>query len=205
MSDEVIEGCGNLPIKGSMSLFSKEFLASCKRFSELVDVTDALQDISIFNTSCVISAVSFIEARLNEEIAIARMCFNDEPEGNPWKVIEGMQKKLSIQEKWDFISIISGGSQWDASKEPFQSFEIILALRNELVHYKASLTGQDKGPNRKITGLMTSLGIKSSASWTGDDCSTWTNDLLSHKRLTSWILDKVVVFDSSYYSLREHI
>ncbi|EHK9078581.1 hypothetical protein MZJ48_002834 [Vibrio parahaemolyticus] len=204
MSEEVQEGCGNLPIRGSMSLFSRDFLASCEKYSELVESAESPQDIRIFNTSCVISSVSFIEARLNEEIAIARMCYNDEPEGQPWKVVESMQKKLSIQEKWDLISVISGGSRWDASQQPFQSFEIILALRNELVHYKALLTAQYQGPNRKITGLMTALGIESTSSWVGDDCSTWTNDLLGSKLLSPWVLEKIVAFDREYHSLREH-
>ena len=175
MNSELDNTCAGKPIKSSMILFSPFFLSSCKKFSELAQLPENAQDMPIFNSSCLINAACFLEAKINEEIAIAVICFDyekDDHEGKAWRAIQNLQKKLNIQEKWDLVALRTNGIPWDKSVEPFQSFEIISSLRNELVHYKADFYGKDEAPNKKISGLMKKLVVSSQAAWIEDDCGS---------------------------------
>ena len=197
--------CAGKPIKAAMSPFSGDFLHGCKRFYELASSSENEQDIRIFNSSSIINAACFLEARINEEISIGVLCYGfeeDSPESKEWSTIQNLQKKLTVQEKWDLVSLRTNGVLWDKGREPFQSFEIISSLRNELVHFKGEFLGKDEAPNKKIAGLMKSLGISSSATWIEDDCSSWVSDLLNSKELSVWVNKATSNFEQSYYDLR---
>ncbi len=96
---------------------------------------------------------------------------------------------------------MGGGTCWDGSIEPFQSYETITALRNELVYFKAQFLGKDETPNNKITNLVQQLGIKSDASFIEDDSSSWVYDLLCNKELGIWVYEKVQPFYENTYNL----
>jgi hypothetical protein len=182
--------------------FSTDLLASCIKFVELAKASSNEQEIRIFNASCVINAVSLLEAKLNEEISIARILFDEsELDGRVWKVIEDIQKKLSIQEKWNLIAIKTNGLLWDSACDPFQSFEVMISLRNELVHYKGAFLGENEAPNKKIINLMEQLGVESKSTWIEADCSSWIFDLLNTKELSEWLSKKINNFNKIYYEL----
>ncbi|BFM14750.1 hypothetical protein R50073_09330 [Maricurvus nonylphenolicus] len=196
--------CAGKPIKSAMSRFSADFLHGCRRFAELASSSDNEQDIRVFNSSSIINAACFLEARINEEISIGVLCYGFEPESpksKEWATIQNLQKKLTVQEKWDLVSLRTNGDLWDKSREPFQSFEIISSLRNELVHFKGEFLGKDETPNKKIAGLMKKLGISSSATWVEDDCSSWVSELLKSKELAAWVSKSISNFEKSYYEL----
>ena len=104
------------------------------------------------------------------------------------------QKALSLKGKWNLIATISQGAKWDSGSEPFQSYELVTALRNELVHFKGELLGKDEAPNRKINGLMAQLGIESGATFIEDDASSWVADLLMHRELGRWVFERIEPF-----------
>jgi len=196
--------CAGKPIKEAMSSFSSDFLQGCKKFAELSSSSENTQDIRIFNSSSIINAACFLEARINEEISIGVLCTGfevDSSEYKEWSTIQNLQKKLTIQEKWDLVSLRTNGVLWDKGREPFQSFEIISSLRNELVHYKGEFLGKDEAPNKKIASLMKVLGISSSATWIEDDCSSWVAELLGSKKLSAWVNKSVSNFEKSYSDL----
>lgn len=188
-----------------MSNFSADFLHGCKKFAELANSTDNKQEIRIFNSSSIINAACFLEAKINEEISIGVLCYGFEPdslESKEWLTIQNLQKKLTIQEKWNLVSLRTNGVLWDKGKEPFQAYEIISSLRNELVHFKGAFLGKDEAPNKKIVGLMKSLCITSTASWVEDDCSSWVTDLLNSKELSAWVYKSISNFEQLYHDLR---
>jgi hypothetical protein len=198
--------CAGRTIKAAMHRFSSDFLLGCEKFSVLAENSEDLNELRIFNTSSIINAVSFLEARINEEISLGVVCFGFEPESvesKEWVTIQKLQKKLTIQEKWDLVALRTDGELWNRGLEPFQSFEIISSLRNELVHFKGAFLGKDEAPNKKIEGLMERLGTNSSASWVEDDCSSWVTDLLNSKDLAAWVYNSVSSFERSYHELRK--
>jgi hypothetical protein len=203
LQNEIENSCIGKPIKSSMHFFSAEFLVGCKKLSELAKSSEVKQDTIIYNTSCIINAACYLEAKINEDISIGVICFEDNsPEGKAWRAIQNLQKKLTVQEKWDLVALRSKGVHWNKASEPFQSFEIVISLRNELVHYKGAFLGRDETPNKKISGLMKQLGISSQATWVESDCSSWLEDLLSSKQLAEWVYSNTLRFNQSHYELR---
>ena len=185
-----------------MHRFSVEFLAGCRKFSELAQRTDDGQEVIIYGTSCIVNAACFLEAKLNEEVAIARICCDEgSDERKRWDEIREGERRNSVPQKWNRIAALTGGCRWNSGKDPFQSFETISSLRNELVHFKGDLLGKDEAPSRKIAGLMRQLGVQSEAPWSDDDCSSWVTDLLSGKSVVRWVSEKITSFDQQYYAL----
>lgn len=113
---------------------------------------------------------------------MAQLCFMDEPQSF-WHSLSPLTKKLKLSEKWNLIAAQEKGVFGDNSKEPFQSYEIITSLRNELVHYKGTFLSKDETPTRKIKGLMDKFGVKSESTFVEDDCSSWVGDLLICREL----------------------
>lgn len=203
LEPEIENSCAGKPIKSSMYSFSANCLAGCKKFSELANISEISQDITIFNTSCIINAASYLDAKINEEISIAVICYEEsDSESKAWRAIQNLQKKLNVQEKWDLVALRTDGVEWNKAVEPFQSIELIISLRNQLVHYKGAFLGKDEAPNKKITGLMKQLGVSSNAKWVEDDCSSWLSDLLRSKKLAEWVYHSISQFSKSYYELR---
>ena len=193
--NEQKDNCLDEPIKSSMSLFSNSFLRACKKFSDLAQMSTTQEDTVVYNLSSIINAVCFIEAYLNEQISIGVICYSkDDPTGKPWFDLQTEKKQLKIQEKWDLVAAIKDTEKWNNAVEPFQSLETIISLRNELVHYKGDFAEKDQAPTKKIHALMNKLDIVSQAEWTEDDCSTWIQDLLNSKALTSWTYEKLMAF-----------
>ena len=118
--------------------------------------------------------------------------------------ISTTKKKLKLSEKWDLIASNGNGILWNNSIEPFQSYELIASLRNELVHYKGMLLAKNEAPNRKIKGLMDKFGIKSNATFVEDDCSGWVRDLLNYRKLGLWVADKIEDFSSQILFLLDN-
>ena len=112
-----------------------------------------------------------------------------------------MQKSLKVDEKWNLIASYQKATLWDNSKEPFQSYRIVTALRNELVHYKGSFLGKDEVPNNKIKVLMQKFKAETKASFIGDDVSSWVSELLNKKDLGAWVYDRTKEFHESFFSL----
>lgn len=202
VDDSCEDTCAGRPIRAAMHPFSIEFLAGCRKFSDLAEETGDGQEVMIYATSCIVNAACFLEAKLNEEVAIARICFDEGSDVRKcWDEIKEGERRLSVPQKWNLVAALTGGCRWDSGIDPFQSFETISSLRNELVHFKGDLLGKDEAPSRKIAGLMRQLGIKSKATWIEDDCSSWITDLLSEKPVVRWVSEKITSFDQQYYAL----
>ena len=198
--DEFEGSCAGKPINAAMHSFSAGFSAGCKKFAVLASGTDDPQEIRAFAASSIINASSFLEALLNESVALAQICFEENTDQR--KFLDEFKRKersLPVSKKWDELAKIFGGSPWDPSKEPFQSFEIISSLRNELVHYKGSFHARDEAPVKKIKGLMTRFGVRSKASWVEDDCSSWVADLLVERKLLDWVCETVTALADQHH------
>jgi hypothetical protein len=187
-----MSNCSNKKIKGVLERYSETLFEGCDYFTKLITETLDSKLIKIYNTSSIILSYSGVEARLNEMAKILLMIDFDE-EFSVLKDFKIKERQLSIEEKWNIISNLLKANPWDKSKEPFQSFRTISALRNEIVHYKAEPLGKDETPTKSINGLMEMLKIKSDCSFVEDDCSTWLNDLLTSKNLGKWINEKTIL------------
>ena len=178
--------CVGKPIRAAMYMFSADLISGCKMFAEMAKKAKAVNKVRYNNTACIFFATSSIEAKINEWVSIAQACYEDEPKSFCHSLAP-LVKKLKLSEKWDLIASNGNGTLWDNGKEPFQSYEVISSLRNELVHYKGQLLTKNEAPNRKIKGLMDKFGIKSQSTFIEDDCSGWVSDLLNCRELGDWV------------------
>ncbi|WP_143002251.1 hypothetical protein [Nitrosomonas sp. Nm132] len=177
--------------KTAMFPFSTDLIAGCKRFALLAQSAKEPGDMRCWNSACVMFAASAIESRVNEWIALAR-----EIEGGPqpsefWEEMTVLQKTLSLERKWNLIASVHGGEIWNGGMEPFQSYETIVALRNELVHFKGQFLEKNNAPNNRIRGLMSQLKIVSNSTFVEGDVSSWVSDLLEQRSLGVWVESKV--------------
>lgn len=186
--------CAGKPIKASMEVFSADLIMGCRKFAILANEARGVNQSQHFNTACIFFAISSIEAEINELISLAQSCYREEPNSFCHVFSPSLTKKLSLSEKWNFIAANENGTLWDSSIEPFQSFELINSLRNELVHYKGKMLPKGEAPNRKIKGLLDRFGVKTNSSFHEDDCSGWVRALLENKIVGLWVADRIEYF-----------
>ena len=177
--------CEGATIGASMYDFSTDLFEGCKYNAHIAKNSDKIYQIRSANMSCILFSISAIEAKLNELISMYAS-FGDED--SIWKQVQEKYSRKSTAEKWNMIVKVTDGKCWEHTKEPFKSFNMVKALRNELVHYKGELLEKDQAPNKKIQEIMTELGVKSKASFMEDDCSSWVSDLIDCKELAPLVI-----------------
>ena len=194
--------CAGKSIAGAMHPFSEDLTKGCQFFAQLAQTSTQAEEIRYANTACIFIAASAIEAKVNEWISISQILGGEGkiPE-DFWKSLVSLQRNLRFEDKWNLIASLHNGKLWDRGQDPFQSFDIIVSLRNELIHYKGQFLGRDETPNKKIKDLMRRFGVKSHATFIEDEVSTWVEDLLKVKELGGWICSKIKSFCNDAYSL----
>ncbi len=198
------ETCAGKPISTVMHIFSSDFIRGCSWFADKIKTAEYDDEVRSLNTACIFFATSAIEAKVNEQISIAKQCFMDEP-SSFWHALAPLVKTIKTEEKWNLIASHENGTLWDKGREPFQSFDLIASLRNELIHYKGEFLPKDTPPTNKIKGLMELLGVKSEANFIEDDCSAWVYDLLNSRDLGNWVVSKLKDFEVNFMSLLKQV
>lgn len=193
--------CAGKSISGAMHIFSTDLLQGCSYFAAEAERERDHEKRRFCATACIFFGASVMETKVNEWISISTTIANTEIPQEFWKTLQNSQKNLRFEEKWNLIASVSGGTLWDSGKEPFQSYSVILALRNELVHYKGQFLGKDEAPSKKIKDLLAKFRIQSKATFVEADASSWLADLLNEPTLARWIADRVNYFHADAYKL----
>ncbi len=205
------EGCAGQEISEAMTMLSRVLLDGSKYFAELASTGKESNHISYANISCILMGATSLEAKINEWVSVQERLIkaaekNGDADKLPYtteqiKTFYSLQRTTSISEKWNqSIALGSAGRTdiWDEGREPFQSFNLIYHLRNEITHYKGDFLGKNEMPTKKLKELMRNLGIKSRASFMDDDASTWISDLLDCNGLGKWVYEKVNSMHDEY-------
>jgi hypothetical protein len=99
----------------------------------------------------VVNAACALEAFMNEELEVLRSM-----QEKKWKLVVDTlmdQSRLSLEDKYLLFAQLRLGKTFDKSAEPFQSFSLLIALRNALVHYQPEFAPIESFPCRKIQRL----------------------------------------------------
>ena len=193
--------CAGAQVLGSTHMFSRELMEGCRYFAAKAKSSNDCGEILYTNTACILFSTSVLEAQINEWISISSQIKSDDGSASFWKNLEGMQRNLKVDEKWNLIASYQNATLWDNTKEPFLSYRIITALRNELVHYKGSFLGKDEVPNKKIKVLMKKFKAVTKASFIGDDVSSWVYELLIKRDLGDWVYKRTKEFHEAFFNL----
>lgn len=146
-----------------------------------------------YNAASVIFAAATIEAVLNEQIALRSQFGSDVHIPVPNDLFDALcnsQKSISLKDRWNLFVSVRGGHPWNSSKEPFQIYEMIIALRNALLHYRAKFLGHCEVPISRLKILMDRFGPKAMPK-TEDELTTWIIALLESPKLSHWIWDNI--------------
>jgi hypothetical protein len=145
----------------SMYPFSFDLINGARFFADAAATEEDDNRRRYLNTGCIVFAAATIEAVLNENISVGNFFGQDVRFSHiPQEFLTALastQKYISLKDKWNLFVSVRGGYFWDSSSEPFQSYETIIAVRNELLHYKADFLGPLEPPINKIKPLLTQL------------------------------------------------
>jgi len=182
----------------STALYSGMLLDGLDYFCDLLKKDKIeLKNIYAINSCIVFLSISSLEAKFNERIFILKACIQDNPKF--FEFIETIHRNiefLPIEKKWNIIASISNGKKWNNFSEPFQSFEIIKSLRNELIHYKAEPMDCDEVPLNKLKQFNKILKLQSQKNINIENRGNWIHLIMGNKKLSFWLKEKTHEFSN---------
>ncbi len=178
----------------SMYPFSFDLFGGAYFFAEAAITESEARRRRYYNAAAVVFAAASIEAVLNEQISL-RSQFGPDSDMHhvPKEFYEALvraQKSISLKDKWNLFLAVRGGWPWDPSAEPFQSYELLIALRNELLHYKAEFLPDGEPPLRKLQPLIDRLAV-SDAPVEEDETPVWLKRILESQQLGAWLKQRM--------------
>lgn len=126
-----------------------------------------------FPLTVVILSHTSLEAYLNEFLVL-----RGHRDPAKWAAISELQR-ANLPTKWSLAALLIGGKAFDKGAEPYQSFSLLLSLRNALIHYHPEFLPVGTFPSRKIESLRTRFSFKfpGKADWTvqvlNPECARW--------------------------------
>lgn len=173
----------------SMYPFSFDLTGGFIYFADAAMGEDDTKRRRYLNTACIVFAAGAIEAVINERISLEVTMFGDESKKPFFEALAAAQRSISLKDKWNLFVSVRGGRRWDSAEEPFQSYDTIITIRNELLHYKADFLGHLEPPVNRIRPLLARFGVPSGRI---DETNVqWLHALLEARDLGSWVKDKV--------------
>jgi hypothetical protein len=180
--------------------FSHDLLVGCREFAEFSKAANDNNAAFSMNIACALFGGSYLEARLNEEIA--QMANGPGRKIRPtrkfWTVLYEDQKDMAPKQKWNLIASTYRGRLWDPSVEPFQSYDLVLSLRNELAHYKGIVTRKSDPPVKKLRALMARFKGPRDPMMKAFRVASWVDELLSAPEPGSWVAGVIEHFDVNF-------
>ena len=195
---EVEEGCAGRPIARSMIGISDIFRTGYAQFWSLAKEAENKESIEHYIMACIIFSVASIDARLSEWIAVFREIEHPERPPRFWEKVD---EAGSTRDRWDMVVEKFGGTQWDGSKNPFQSHDSIRALRNELCHFTPKMLSRNEAPKKRIKAIIEHIGEWPNADWIGDEMDFWTQAILNKARTAAWCCKETDKFHKDFDTL----
>lgn len=175
----------NSEIRGAQRL-SYALQEAITHYRTVAETTENDKELEYANLSCIFFASSFFEARFNETATMFSLV-EDTDQQQLWKLVSSEDRSLSFKLKWNIVAAATNGESWNSDKEPFQSWDEIFSLRNELVHYKSRLLEAGKVPVARLSHLAERLGIGDLH--IGNEGSQWVRCFLQSRSLAGFIDD----------------
>jgi len=156
-----------------MAGLSRSLYEIAHEFTVAMSRGDVIQYIK-YPSAAVILLHSCLEAYLNEFLATMRQV-----DAQKWGVAISRLDRADLQQKWLQAPLIFGAQTFEKGTEPYQSFHLLVSLRNELVHYDPRFRTPEEFPSKKIRALRTKFvfAYEGRADWTTQvltlDCARW--------------------------------
>jgi len=127
-----------------------------------------------YPSAVVILLQSCLEAYINEFLAVHRQM-----DVQKWGAAISQLDRISLPEKWFRAPLIFSSKTFDKGAEPYQSFSLLVSLRNHLVHYDPRFRTPLEFPSKKVRSLKAkfTFSYEGRADWTTQvlnlECARW--------------------------------
>jgi len=168
---------------------SLTLLQGCHSFVEKAleeDYSDDKLTITQINLDTLIFGYTSIEARINELISIDKFVKKLKVSSDYLKTLKDIEQKLTIKDKYNLLAELLNIQVWNSSAEPFQAFEIIQTIRDEVIHYKGDFYPRGELPINKIKPLFDKLNLNHATE------KSWQRELFGCRVFGKWIDEKIV-------------
>lgn len=172
-----------------MQPFSFDLTGGFIYFADAAAVEEDIHRRRYFNTACIVFAAGAIEAVINERISLEAVLLNSVAKRSFYEALAAAQRSISLKDKWNLFVSVRGGDHWDSGQEPYQSYDTIITIRNELLHYKADFLGHLEPPVNRIRPLLARFGVPNERA--DDPHVHWLDALLETRDLGNWVKDRV--------------
>jgi len=142
--------------------FAMPHMLGAARFSRMVADVEELhkgqvfgefyEEILAYSMACIFSAVASVEAYINEFFIDHDKYLVGVSESLIQKLWEIYEKK-SILEKYELATLLKNDSRFDSSSTEFQNINILIKLRNALVHFKPEWEDEQVG-HKKLSAQL---------------------------------------------------
>lgn len=163
------------PISAGMAHLSQGFYTTAHGLT--VDMANgALPQYVTYPAAVVILLVACLEAYRNEFLSLLRQLEREKWEA---KFAEFENEYRDTRRRWLRTPLLFDKQPFDPGKEPFQSFCLLISLRNELVHYNPRFRTVLEFPSKRIQNLRTKFEFthEGNADWTAQvlnlNCAKW--------------------------------
>ncbi|ELP5730802.1 hypothetical protein ACWOUW_004260 [Vibrio vulnificus] len=159
-----------------------------------------------------IFSYSALEAFINESLSVTEQFSGGRRSDDEKKFYALMQqlqeKKDSTEQKYHLSKILFTGSPWQKGDEPFQRFDFLKRLRNELIHKKSETTKTvkdlstketsvtvSKNTQRLVRGLKERKLIDESAEY-----GSWL-DAIQNEKFAKWCCDTAIMMSDAFINM----
>jgi len=111
-------------------------------------------------------------------------------------LVEELQdsRGLTLEAKWLLLPRLQGNALFDKSREPFDSFRLLVALRNAIVHSASKSLKHAQFPSRSLKGLAAKF------SYNEDPRATWDTNVLT-PACARWACNTAAAMVEEYFRL----
>lgn len=161
------------PLTKGMAGLSRSFYETAYDLTVTMSGEGIIRGIK--NTSAVVILLTAcLEAYVNEYLALMRQM-----ESQKWGEPIAKLDRADLKTKWYEAPLIFGNATFAKGAEPFQSFRLLVSLRNELVHYDPRFRTPSEFPSKAVRTLKDKFpfAYEGTADWTtqvlSSDCARW--------------------------------
>ena len=156
-----------------MAGLSRSFYEVAHGFTVLM-ANGELSPLIKYPSAVVILLQSCLEAYVNEFLALHRQV-----DAQKLGVAISELDRVSLPEKWFRAPLIFSSKTFDKGAEPYQSFFLLVCLRNDLVHYDPRFRTPLEFPSKRVKSLKAkfTFSYEGKADWTTQvlnlECARW--------------------------------
>ncbi|MFL9766901.1 hypothetical protein [Vibrio cyclitrophicus] len=159
-----------------------------------------------------IFSYSALEAFINESLSVTEQFSGGRRSDDEKKfyalMLQLQEKKDSTEQKYHMSKILFTGSPWQKGDEPFQRFDFLKRLRNELIHKKSETTETVKNLSTQETSVTLSKNTRNLIKGLKErqlidettENGSWL-DAIQNEKFAKWCCDTAIIMSDAFIDM----